>query len=65
MSESSEQPNLTEARDARNKIKKLLEHQRYAVTRASAIGMSIQEATEMQARIREIEKLLDFISFEL
>jgi hypothetical protein len=45
--------------EIKNKIKQLLEYQRYAVRRATSIGMSKQESTEMEARINEIHELLD------
>jgi len=61
MSQSSEQPSPNKSKDARNKIKQLLEYQRYAVHRAASMGMSHQEATEMEARIIQIEELLDSI----
>lgn len=41
------------------KIKQLLEHQRFAVERAASIGMSVDEAAGMQARINRIMELLD------
>jgi hypothetical protein len=45
-----------------NKIKQLLQHQRFAVSRATSIGMSGNEAREMHARIDEIAKLLEQLS---
>ena len=45
--------------DIRNKIKQLLQHQRFAVSRATPIGMSGDEAREMLARINEIAELLE------
>jgi len=50
--------------DIKNKIKQLLEYQRYAVRRATSIGMSQQESTEMEARINEIDELLDQLGAE-
>jgi len=45
--------------EIKNQIKQLLEYQRYAVRRATSIGMSKQESAEMEARINEIHELLD------
>jgi len=45
--------------DLTNKIKQLLQYQRYAIRRATSVGMTRQEATEMEARIDQIEELLD------
>lgn len=45
--------------DIMHEIKQLLQHQRFAVKRAASIGMSRDEAAEMEARITQIEELLD------
>ena len=59
MSQSSEKSSPNTSRDVTNKIKQLLEYQRFAVRRATTMGMSHQEATEMEARISQMEELLD------
>jgi hypothetical protein len=57
MSQSSCQESVPKApSDLTNKIKELLQFQRFAVSRASFIEMSRDEAAEMQARINQIEK---------
>jgi superfamily I DNA/RNA helicase len=56
---SYEQLGPNTSRDLTNKIKQLLQSQRFAVRRAYSIGMSRDEAAEMEARINEIEKLLE------
>lgn len=45
--------------DLTNKIRQLLQYQRFAVRRALSIGMSRDEAAEMEARINQIGELLD------
>jgi len=52
-------PSFTKPIDLTNRIIQLLEHQHYAVHRAASIGMSREEATEMDARINEIRELIE------
>jgi flagellar biosynthesis/type III secretory pathway chaperone len=55
MEKSSTNPSA----DLLNKIKEMLQHQRFAVRRAASIGMSRDEASEMEARINQIGELVD------
>ena len=57
--------NPSTAPDLINKIKQLLLQQRFAVHRASSIGMSQVEAVEMETRITQMEELLDRIHAHL
>jgi flagellar biosynthesis/type III secretory pathway chaperone len=45
--------------DLLNKIKEMLQHQRFTVRRAASIGMSRDEAAEMEARINQLGELVD------
>ena len=56
---SSEKSSPNTSKDLTNKIKQLLQSQRFAVRRATSIGMSRDEAADMEARINEIGDLLD------
>jgi len=49
----------TTSNDLSNRIKQLLQYQHYAVHRATSLGMTHQEATEMEARIDQIGELVD------
>jgi Arc/MetJ-type ribon-helix-helix transcriptional regulator len=63
MSQSCEQegrPNTSEV--IRNKIKQLLQKQRFAVHRTASIGMTRDEAKEMEASIDEIGELVERLS---
>jgi len=59
---SSEKASSNTHGDLANKIKQLLQSQRFAVRRATSIGMSRDEAADMEARIDELGKLLDRLS---
>ena len=54
-----EKSNTNTSADLLNKIKEMLQHQRYAVKRASSIGMSQAEAAEMESRINQVGELVD------
>ena len=58
---SSPELGSNKSRDIADKIKQLLEYQRFAVRRASSIGMSAAEAAEMETRIDQIGELLDLL----
>lgn len=51
--------------DLLNKIKDLLQHQRYAIRRAGSIGMSRDEEADMEARINQIGELVDRLHDQL
>ena len=50
-----EKSNTNTSTDLLNKIKEMLQHQRYAVRRASSIGMSQDEAAEMESKKAKIK----------
>jgi hypothetical protein len=54
-----EKSNANTSADILNKIKEMLQHQRYAVRRAASIGMSRDEAEEMESRINQLGNLVD------
>ena len=54
-----EKPSSTKPIDLTNRIIQLLEYQHYAVRRAASIGMSHEEAADMDARINEIRELIE------
>ena len=55
---SGQEPTPSVSKNVQKRIEELLQHQRYAVSRASSIGMSAEEAKGMHARIDELGELL-------
>ena len=51
--------------DLTNRIKQLRQYQRYAIRRATDVGMTRAEATEMEARIDQIGELVDRLYAQL
>ena len=51
--------------DLLNKIKELLQYQRFAVRRAGSTGMSRREEADMEARINQIGELVDRLHDQL